>query len=190
MFEREASPKLQLSSMSESSDESDDPQMQSRVGRNDSLSGKGVLEEPRVGKLSPCIIEILQYVKKSFEDENVLDELPLDAAGNPGAWHAWQAHQQAHQNKTMQEAPSIPRIGILDPSSPHYRKNSSGGIKPLSDWNWDGVWAERVRKGVNASVSEQMLYGNPDSDDLIHFLDVDDEAVEVIRKSAADNREK
>ena len=37
------------------------------------------------------------------------------------------------------------------------------------EWSWDGVWKERVRKGIDASIAESTLYGNPTSasDDLV-----------------------
>lgn len=31
------------------------------------------------------IIEVLEYMKRAFDDETVLDTLPLEAAGNSGA---------------------------------------------------------------------------------------------------------
>lgn len=114
--------------------------------------------------VAPSVTEVLDYVKKSFEDEALLDELPLDAAGNPGAWHAWQAHRR----RMRQEVPMTPQKGFdRQITSPHRGLDSGGRLKPPSEWNWDGVWAERVKKGVNSSISEQMLYGNVDGDDLV-----------------------
>ena len=40
------------------------------------------------------LYEVLAYMKSSFEDESVLDALPLNATGNSGAWYAWQAHRR------------------------------------------------------------------------------------------------
>ena len=104
--------------------------------------------------ISPSIIEVLRYIKRVFEDEAFLDELPLDAAGNPGAWHAWRAHRKKSK----------------------YNESE----RPSNGWNWDGVWAERVKKGVSGSLSEAVLFG--EGDDLIRFLDMDDESVDSIRK--------
>ncbi len=27
------------------------------------------------------------------------------------------------------------------------------------EWSWDGVWEDRVRKGIDASIAESTLYG-------------------------------
>ena len=112
--------------------------------------------------ISPSIIEVLHYLKQVFEDESLLDDLPLDAAGNPGAWHAWRAHRRR-----------IRPIKVLTESidtqitSPQRGLDSPGRSKPSGDWNWDGVWVERVKRGVSASLSESMLYGVVDGDDLV-----------------------
>ena len=91
---------------------------------------------------------ILRYLKAAFDDEAILDSLTLAVAGNSGAWHAWQAHRRTSSEVIR--------------SSEHAR----------SDWNWDGVWRNRVQKGIDASVSDSVLYGkNPGSaSDLIQFF--------------------
>lgn len=94
----------------------------------------------------PSIIEILLYIKATFDDEKILDVLPLEAAGNPGAWKAWQAHRR----KTRQsESPTS--LDQLQGSRP----------KQPGDWSWDGVWLERVTRNIDASTSESVLYANP-----------------------------
>lgn len=96
------------------------------------------------------MIEILQYVKHAFDDESALDSLPLEAAGNSGAWKAWRAFRK-----------SVDDV-IEATSAEHCTKQSD-------EWNWDGVWNERVRRGIDASVSESVLYGGSVSaeDDLV-----------------------
>ncbi|KAH0067122.1 hypothetical protein KCU66_g23577, partial [Aureobasidium melanogenum] len=43
-----------------------------------------------------------------------------------------------------------------------------------------GVWEERVKKGVQASVSQQTLFGTAGSnDDLINFLNIDTDATDI-----------
>lgn len=91
-----------------------------------------------VEDLSPSIIEVLAYLKNVFEDESLLDDLPMDAAGNPGAWHAWRAHRRKgrpmrNTSDTATQHTSTPQRGLTSP----------GNTKPANDWNWDGVWAER-----------------------------------------------
>ena len=93
----------------------------------------------------PSIIEVLRYMKAAFDEENILNTLPLEAAGNPGAWHAWQAHRR---NTRLPKSPN-----------PQDETQKSRPKQP-GDWNWDGVWLERVKRGIDASISEPVLYGS------------------------------
>ncbi|KAI9691961.1 MAG: hypothetical protein M1820_009669 [Bogoriella megaspora] len=58
-------------------------------------------------------------------------------------------------------------------------RNSSGSdtkARPPSEWNWEGVWEERVKKGIQSSISDSILYGsNTTGDDVIQFLELDPE---------------
>lgn len=110
--------------------------------------------------------QILKYIKSTFDNAEVLDSVPLDAAGNPGAWHAWRTHrrrsgklpeegQPPEETETPKEVPQSPPKTGQDakkgaPSTP---------MKRPGEWNWDGVWEDRVKKGVAASLSESVLYG-------------------------------
>jgi len=95
------------------------------------------------------IADILAYVKKAFDDETTLNTLPFESAGNPGAWKAWRAHR----------------------SNPVERSTQSEDTRHSDEWNWDGVWQERVRKGIKASISAPVLYGSSASanDDPVGF---------------------
>ena len=42
------------------------------------------------------ITEVLEYLKCAFDDETTLDTLPLEAAGNSGAWKAWRAYRRSN----------------------------------------------------------------------------------------------
>lgn len=126
--------------------------------------------------------EVLAYLRSTFDDEDVLDTVPLEAAGNPGAWHAWRTHrikcgkivpaQQPVKDESMQW-----HDGLSDeegnPSAPYGYQRVPGGTSFLAtrkpgEWNWEGVWEHRVKKGVEASLAESMLYGNSaSSDDLV-----------------------
>ncbi len=100
------------------------------------------------------IIEVLEYVKRAFDDETALDALPLEAAGNSGAWKAWRAYRKSNgaDSKLVDSVPS-----------PHKQ----------DEWSWDGVWEERVQKGIDASIAESTLYGGTSGgDDLVSFLPV------------------
>ena len=87
------------------------------------------------------IIEVIQYVKHCFDDEGSLDTLPLDAAGNMGAWKAWRAYRKSTNSTTNPCA-------------------MEAGLTLQDEWSWDGVWEERVRKGIDASIADSTLYGN------------------------------
>lgn len=89
-----------------------------------------------VRKREVSTFEVLSYIRSTFDDESVLDSVPLEAAGNPGAWHAWRTHR----------------------GSSNLPEGDRSARKP-GEWNWEGVWEERVRKGITASLSEPVLYG-------------------------------
>lgn len=81
-----------------------------------------------------------------------MDALPLEAAGNSGAWKAWRAFRRS-SNSNIDTLVSNP------------------SLKQQEEWSWDGVWEERVRKGIDASISESTLYGGGSGglDDLVGF---------------------
>lgn len=109
------------------------------------------------------ITEVLEYMKSAFDDEIALDTLPLEAAGNSGAWKAWRAYRRSNEadSKLVDSAPSL---------------------HEQDEWSWDGVWEERVRKGVDASIAESTLYGGTSGgDDLIRFVDVGNDLTEAVR---------
>lgn len=103
----------------------------------------GTIEQyPEPRKTVP-VAELLDYIRSTFEDESVLDSLTLEAAGNPGAWHAWRAHKGSSNSTTKSD-----------------HKRGSPQTRLPGDWHWDGIWAKRVQSEVEASHSEPMLYGN------------------------------
>ncbi|KAI1342311.1 ubiquitin-conjugating enzyme [Xylariaceae sp. FL0016] len=108
--------------------------------------------------------EVLRYIRSTFDDETVLDAIPLEAAGNPGAWHAWRTHQIG-KGKAFEDSPI----------------SGSGAGRP-GDWNWEGVWEQRVEKGIAASLSEGVMFGGAGAaDDVIRFLNMDDDDVDAIK---------
>ncbi|KAJ5351671.1 hypothetical protein N7452_000645 [Penicillium brevicompactum] len=112
------------------------------------------IAEPR--KIVP-VSEILNYIRSTFDDESVLDSLPVEVAGNPGAWHAWRAH----------------RRGVSGPG--HFKRESPQARLP-GDWHWDGIWARRVQDEIENSRSEPMLFGSSARgvDEMIRFSRLDD----------------
>lgn len=107
-----------------------------------------------VPKTSVPVAELLDYIRSTFDDEDVLDSLPVEAAGNPGAWHAWKAHRRGGNG-----------AGDLKRGSPQARLPG--------DWHWDGIWARRVQDEIDTSHSDPMLFGNAargGSDELVSSL--------------------
>ena len=75
--------------------------------------------------------------------------LPLEAAGNSGAWKAWRAYSRS--NNPGADTPTL-----------------ESGTKQQDEWSWDGVWEMRVRKAIDASIAESTLYGGvAGGDDLV-----------------------
>jgi hypothetical protein len=117
--------------------------------------------------------EVLRYIRSTFDDEDVLDSVPLEAAGNPGAWHAWRTHRRQAVGKPLPppggaevtgtegevRAEKVPGPAAAGPAATTRRPG---------EWNWEGVWEERVKRGIAASLSEGVLYGQAGTaDDVV-----------------------
>ncbi len=104
------------------------------------------------------IVTVLEYIRSTFSEEATLDSIPLEAAANPSAYHAWRAYR----------GPALPVKQPLSPIS-----SSSGEGTALArnrrpgNWNWDGVWEERVKRAVKVSLSESVLYGQGAGEDIV-----------------------
>ncbi|KAL1993963.1 hypothetical protein VTN49DRAFT_2632 [Thermomyces lanuginosus] len=122
------------------------------------------------------VVELLNYIRSTFDDETVLDSLPFDAAGNQGAWHAWRAHRNPRSSRRD--------AGISRTSTPDSQaKKSTPQTRPPGEWNWEGVWAKRVRSGIEASQSDAMLFGHSlRSDDPIRFFPLDEAGLNSIKE--------
>jgi len=138
---------------------------------------------------SISILEVLDYVRYAFNSEACLDSIPLDAAANPGAHHAWQSYRnrKVQSNRATSPQPtsssSIGSALVNISSTPNNDRDSavvSRGRRP-GQWNWEGVWEERVKRGIQASLTEQVLFGHAGiSDELIRFTNLDHTTVENI----------
>ncbi|KXS99255.1 hypothetical protein AC578_6186 [Pseudocercospora eumusae] len=133
---------------------------------------------------APHVIEVLQYIRIVFDTEEVLDTIPLDAAANAGAWHAW----QSYRSKSSSRAASVARQADGERSTTNTERSASprqqpGGARRPGEWNWQGVWEERVRRSIQNSLSEPVLFGG-DNNDVISFLKMDAEAIGQISPAA------
>lgn len=114
--------------------------------RSESVAG-GVVDGLVEGERGvPDIVQVLEYVKASFEDVDVLDKLPLEVAGSAGAWHAWRSYR-----------------GLAEEGGRGATGGSTGfdgetHARP-SEWSWEGVWESRVRIGIEHSQAEATLFG-------------------------------
>jgi hypothetical protein len=127
----------------------------------------------RTGQKSVSAYEVLHYIRSAFDDESVLDSVPLTAAGNPGAWHAWRTHRKATGKFVQDEAVEEVQKSEENDQQPTESAKLTSTATPRhpGEWNWDGVWEDRVKKNVSSSLSEPVLYGETKiSDDLVSFL--------------------
>jgi len=108
--------------------------------------------------------EVLRYIRSTFDDEDVLDSVPLEAAGNPGAWHAWKARQRQAASPGEGVGPGVGAGKALPPEP---GAKGGGMARKPGEWNWEGVWEERVKRGIAASLSEGVLYGNAGAADEV-----------------------
>ncbi|TVY89386.1 Protein crossbronx-like protein [Lachnellula willkommii] len=143
--------------------------------------------------------DVLRYIRSAFDDEAVLDSVPLEAAGNPGAWHAWRTHQvklgkimpvvEGKEKSNWHEGLSDDEGSLSSSGAPGgYQRLAGGTSAPMAarrpgEWNWDGVWEIRVKKGVEASVADASLFGASVGDDLVQFLNMDKEQIESIKEN-------
>ncbi|RYP79063.1 hypothetical protein DL771_000041 [Monosporascus sp. 5C6A] len=102
--------------------------------------------------------EVLRYIRSTFDDENVLDSIPLSAAGNPGAWHAWRTHRMQN-GKVFSDDPCSSDAEDTADTATTGTKSSADSARRPGKWNWEGVWEERVKKAIAASLSEPVLFG-------------------------------
>lgn len=122
--------------------------------------------------------DVLKYIRSAFDNEEVLDSVPLDAAGNPGAWHAWRTHRRRLGKLQEDKVASSERQPEMEEGKDQLSDPAGGSEKnaPVptaarrpGEWNWDGVWEDRVKKGIASSLSEPVLYGGAASlpDELV-----------------------
>ncbi|KAI1269004.1 ubiquitin-conjugating enzyme [Xylariaceae sp. FL1019] len=130
------------------------------------------------GRTEPSTYAVLRYIRSTFDDEGVLDSITLEAAGNPGAWHAWRSHR-IDNGKNFGDDNNAHETTSTDHSTP-----KPGSTRKPGSWNWEGVWEERVKKGISTSLSESIMFGGAGgADDVIRFLNLGEEDVDPIKES-------
>ncbi|KAF1845142.1 UBC-like protein [Cucurbitaria berberidis CBS 394.84] len=125
------------------------------------------------------IVSILEYIRATFNEESVLDSLPLEAAANPGAYHAWRTYRRPVLQAQQSSASTSPS---LEPTEKMAEPSALGRNRQPGAWNWEGVWEERVGKAVKASLSEPVLFGTGAGEDIIRFREGDQDTMEKMRE--------
>jgi hypothetical protein len=120
------------------------------------------------------IVKALAYLRSSFEEPEILDNLPLEAAANPGAWHAWRSYR------------GLPKVASRAVSPAQGEAGKGLMMQKLpGDWNWEGVFEKRVKSGIEASISDAVLFGSSrpgaQGHDTIRFRKLDDEQLNAIK---------
>jgi hypothetical protein len=167
-----------------------------RTGDSPSASG-GTAGQSERRKSDVSTYDVLRYIRSTFDEEEVLDSVPLEAAGNPGAWHAWRSYRVKSGKILNVDAAGKEKMawheGLSEGEEEKrrqggYQRLPGGSSSPMAnrrpgEWSWDGVWEVRVKRGVEASVAEAALYGKDAGDDLIKFLSMEGEEVETIKEN-------
>jgi hypothetical protein len=131
------------------------------------------------------VYDVLEYLRYAFNDEACLDAIPLHVAANRGAIHAWnnfrarQANRAASPNSNPASSKRSSGIEHLSAGSGDAGAGTSRGRRP-GEWNWNGVWEDRVRRGVQASMAEQTLFGSTGLEEMIRFSALDSESYDVL----------
>jgi len=113
------------------------------------------------------IVAVLEYMRSTFSHEEVLDSIALEAAANPGAYHAWRAYR-ATATHAQEPSPTSPFADAPPLAAARSGDTSTlGRNRRPGEWNWEGVWEERVRKAVKVSLSESALFGGAVGDDIV-----------------------
>ena len=116
----------------------------------------------------PHIAQVLQYIRLVFTAPEITDGVPLSSAANPSAWHAWRSHRAKvlGENRAQSPAKSLNGDASSDGSlSP--RGAQPGGARRPGEWNWSGVWEDRVRKVIAASRADGTLFGGGGTGDVV-----------------------
>ncbi|KAF2436530.1 hypothetical protein EJ08DRAFT_150173 [Tothia fuscella] len=153
------------------------------------------MSDANSGYSSPhvTVFQLLEYIRCAFSDADLLDSIPVEAAANPGAYQAWQSYRGRfldNSSETLRSSSPATRgssgtASLLFPA-PDEVKIAANRSRQPGAWNWDGVWEERVKKGVQNSLSEAVLFGSAVSgDDIIRFSDMEPNALQRVTENIA-----
>ncbi|KAE9966101.1 hypothetical protein EG328_009170 [Venturia inaequalis] len=142
----------------------------------------GATSQPRIAASTPNMYEVLEYLRSAFTDEAFLDSVSLEAAANSGAYHAWRTHREREAGR--EETRSQAQVFDGRARSPLSSETSTvGRTRRPGEWNWEGVWEERVKRGVQNSLAEPVLFGAAvGGDDIIRFSDLEPESLQKIKQ--------
>ena len=110
----------------------------------------------------PHIIKVLQYLRLAFSAPEIVDNVPLSSAANPSAWHAWRSYRAKALGEQRAHSPAALTSSGGDATSDRSlspRAAQPGGARRPGEWNWSGVFEDRVRKVVASSRAEGTVFG-------------------------------
>lgn len=115
-----------------------------------------------------AVAKVLYYIKVAFSSHDFLDSILVDDAVNPGAFFAWRSHRLStapdDYNRCQEKAKKS--ASSQSPTTTRTSKGDSPNVWS-GQWNWDGVWKDRVHKAVQASIADSTLFGSASSDDFV-----------------------
>jgi hypothetical protein len=97
----------------------------------------------------------------AFSAPEIVDSVPLSSAANPSAWHAWRTYRAKVLGENRAQSPAaLPSGGDAGSDrSLSPRAAQPGGARRPGEWNWSGVFEDRVRKVVASSRAEGTVFG-------------------------------
>ena len=127
----------------------------------------GETQEPTATPASPPhIVKVLQYLRLAFCAPEIVDSVPLSSAANPSAWHAWRSYRAKALGEQRSQSPAaLPGAAAASGDASSDRSLSPraaqqpGGARRPGEWNWSGVFEDRVRKVVASSRADATVFG-------------------------------